>query len=305
MAQISLEQWKALVAVVEEGGYAPAAARLFKSQSAVTYAVQKLERLLQVPVFRLAGRKAVLTASGRALYERARALVDDAERLEHAARGLAAGVEPVIRVAVDALFPTWLMLGCLGRFAEEFPDTRVELTEAVLGGTDEALIERRVDLAIGTAIPQGFSGEAVMRVDFVPVAHPAHPLHALGRELTLRDLRAHRHLVVRDSALEHKRTGVGGLEQQRRWTVSNKATSIAAACMGLGFAWYAQGLIERELRAGQLRVLPMRDGGRRFATLYLMLADADLAGPAVRHLAHTLRAATAGRDGEAARESAA
>ena len=48
--RISLEQWRALQAVVDAGGYAQAAEMLHKSQSAVTYAVQKLESLLDVKV---------------------------------------------------------------------------------------------------------------------------------------------------------------------------------------------------------------------------------------------------------------
>ena len=49
--RITLEQWQALVAVVDAGGYAQAAERLHKSQSSVTYLVQKLESLLDVKVF--------------------------------------------------------------------------------------------------------------------------------------------------------------------------------------------------------------------------------------------------------------
>ena len=56
--RISLEQWRALRSVVEAGGYAQAAAQLHKSQSAVTYAVQKIESLLKVKIFELQGRKA-------------------------------------------------------------------------------------------------------------------------------------------------------------------------------------------------------------------------------------------------------
>ena len=43
MPRVTLDQWRALVAVVDAGGYAQAAEALHKSQSAVTYAVQKLE----------------------------------------------------------------------------------------------------------------------------------------------------------------------------------------------------------------------------------------------------------------------
>ncbi len=289
MTLITLDQWRALIAVVESGGYAQAAERLHKSQSTVTYAVQKLQRLLDVQVFQIDGRKAMLTDSGQVLYRRARSLVEDAERLERGARHLAAGIEPILRLAVEILFPTWLLLRCLDHFARDYPETRIDLTESVLGGTDEALIERRADLVICSAIPQGFSGEPLMRVNLVPAAHPDHPLHRLGRDLTLQDLRVHRQLVVRDSAIERKRESGGWLGADQRWTVSNKATSITAACMGLGFAWYAEDIIRRELDAGELKPLPLRGGGLRFGTLYLVLAEPDFAGPAVRHLAETIR----------------
>jgi len=49
---IALDQWRALIAVVDSGGYAQAAEALHKSQSAVTYAVQKIESVLGVGAFR-------------------------------------------------------------------------------------------------------------------------------------------------------------------------------------------------------------------------------------------------------------
>ena len=48
-----------------------------------------------------------------------------------------------------------------------------------------------------------------MRVRFVAVAHPDHPLHKLGRELTYRDLRRHRHLVVRDTGAQRAAAAPG------------------------------------------------------------------------------------------------
>ena len=65
--RITLDQWRALVAVVDHGSYAAAAAALHKSQSSVTYAVQKLESLLGVRAFTIEGRKSVLTPTGEFL----------------------------------------------------------------------------------------------------------------------------------------------------------------------------------------------------------------------------------------------
>jgi len=82
---ISLEQWRALIAVIEAGGYAQAAEALHKSQSAITYAVQKIESQLALKVFEIQGRKAVVTEAGQVLYRRARTLMEEALTLERGA----------------------------------------------------------------------------------------------------------------------------------------------------------------------------------------------------------------------------
>ena len=285
--KISLDQWTTLVSVVESGGYAQAGEQLHKSQSTLTYAIQKLEELLGVKVFEIRGRKAVLTPTGEVLYRRGKTLVDEATRLEHAAGELAQGWEPEIRLAVEIIFPTWLLLQCLAEFGKERPDTRFEIIESVLGGTDEALAGRKVELAIGSSIPPGFVGDTLMPVRLICVAAPSHPLHLLGRELTLDDLRRHRHLVIRDSGVQRSRAG--GWLNEVRWTVSHKATSIRAAVMGLGYAWYAEDAIREELDRGALKPLPLREGAERTGSLYLIFADRDAAGPGTRRLAEIIR----------------
>jgi len=285
--RISLEQWRALLTVVDAGGYAQAAAVLHKSQSAVTYAVQKIEALLGVKAFEVTGRKARLTQTGEVLYRRAKSLLEEAGALEVAAGQLAAGWEPELRLAVEIVFPTWLLLQCFARFGEERPQTHIELYETVLSGTEEALMQRRVDLAICSRIPPGFAGDPLMRLRFIAMAHPAHPLHQIGRELTLQDLRKHRHLVIRDTGSQ-RRSG-GWLSAEQGWTVSHKATSIHAAGMGLGFAWYAEETVRGELERGELRPLPLREGGERWGELYLVFADRDYAGPGAQRLAQIIR----------------
>src|SRR5258707_891496 len=77
--------------------------------------------------------------------------------------------------------------------------------------------------------------ESLMRVRFILAAHPDHQLHKLGRKLSIKDLRAHRQLVVRESS--PRRATPLTMEATQRWTVSNLATSIEAARSGHGFAW--------------------------------------------------------------------
>jgi DNA-binding transcriptional LysR family regulator len=286
--RISLEQWRSLQAVVDAGGYAQAAAALHKSQSAVTYAVQKIERQLKVKLFEIQGRKAHLTPGGRLLYRRAQALLEEAGAIESAARTLAAGWESEISLAVEIVFPTWLLLNALAKFALERPDTRIELYETVLSGTEEALVQGRVSFAIGSLIPPGFVGDALLPVRVLAAAHPDHPLHQLGRELTSEDLRRYRQLVVRDSGSARSRNALW-VEAEQRWTFSHKATSIHAATQGLGFAWFAEDTIRRELEQGLLKPLPLREGAELLAPLYLIHAGRDRVGPGASRLAEIIR----------------
>lgn len=287
-----MDQWQALVAVVEAGGYGQAAERINKTQSTVSYAVQKIERLLDVRLFEIRGRKAVLTDAGKVLYRRGRALIDEADRVERAAASLAHGWEAELRIAVETIFPTWLLLECMQDFSSQHPDIRVELYESVLDGTNELLLEGRVDLAVTSAIPQGFLGDPLMQVRSLAVAAPDHPLHKLGREITTDDLRAHRHLVIRDSGTQRIRNAMWQGANQR-WTVSHKATSIRAACMGLGFAWYGEEIIREELRSGQLKPLPLAEGAERHGMLYLVHADPESKGPGALLFESLLREAVA------------
>lgn len=295
-SRISLEQWRTLVAVVDAGGYAQAAEALNKSQSTVTYAVKKLETALDVRAFELQGRKAALTATGTLLYRRAKTLLEEADRLERAASSASAGWEAQIGLSADIVFPVWLLLDCMDRFARESPHTHIELIESVMGGSQEDLLTGRADIAITNRMPPGFFGEALATLRFVPVAHPDHPLHALGRALTPRDLRRHRHLVVRESG--SRRDSATSLVSDERWTVSNMPTSIGAACRGYGFAWYPEEKIRGELKDGTLKALPLVRGGERLVTVYLIVAEPEAAGPGVKRLAQIIREGAANLEDE-------
>jgi DNA-binding transcriptional LysR family regulator len=295
MPNITLEQWRTLISIVDAGGYAQAAETLFKSQSAVTYAVQKIESLLDVKVFEIQGRKAILTPTGQMLYRRALALVNEANELEQAAHALSAGWEANINLAAEILFPSLQLLSCMERFGLESPHTRIELIESVIGGTSESLLKGEADIAITPQLPPGFLGDLLIRIKIVAVAHADHPLHHLGHSLTYKDLRAYRHLVVRDSG-KNRNQRAAIVEVDQRWTVSQIATSIEAVSMGFGFAWLPEEHITRELETGILKPLPLKEGGTREIPLYLVIANPDFAGPGIRRLTEIIKSSVEGTE---------
>ena len=287
MSQVTLEQWQALIAVVEHDGYAQAAEALNKSQSSVSYAIQKLETVLGISAFKIKGRKAELTPAGKMLYQRASILVSEAKEVEALASRFAVGWEAEIRIAMDTLFPEWLMLDVIEAFTESHPLTRISLHETVLSGTDEALLRKEADLVIGARVPPGFLGDPLMNVTFIAVASAAHPLHQLQHPITYDDLRQHRQLVIKDSG--SRDMDAGWLGAQQRLTLSHIHTSINAACRGLGYAWYPELKIKKELLEGRLVPLPLATGGKRHISLNLTLAEGSFAGPACKAFAELLK----------------
>jgi len=285
----TLEQWATLAAVVDEGGFAAAGDALDRSQSAVSYAIQQLQAALPVPLTEHKGRRTLLTEAGTTLLRRARAVLGEVAALEALAASLAQGWEGELRLAADLIFPPTLLYEALGTFGPVCRATRVEVVESVLSGTTEALLRREVDLAIVGQLPPGFLGTRLMAVEFVPVAHRDHPLNALGRAVTLEDLKRARQIVVRDSG-SRRRIDAGWLGADERWTVSHIKTSIEILKNGLGFAWIPREHIAAELASGLLVPLPLAEGGSRRVDLHLVYADREAAGPATRELARILTA---------------
>lgn len=286
--KVTLEQWRALLAVIDAGGYAKAAEQLNKSQSAVSYAIAQLESALGVKVFNLQGRKAVATPGGELLYRRAKLLLEQAERLEKSASCLSVHVEPLVKIAVDIIVPPKKVLYCLSLFAKDFPDTRVEYFETVLSGTEDAVLKRQVDLAIGGHVPTGFVGEKLMTAKFHGVSSANHPLQHLGRPVTLEDMRQYRQIIVRDSG-QYRRHTVGWQEAEQRWTVGNIKTSLEAIRLGMGYAWIPDAYTKDDIEAGIIKYLPVEIGAEREVAVYLTFADSEFAGPATKKLAEILK----------------
>lgn len=289
LPRTTLEQWATLHAVVDRGGFEPAAEALSRSQSSVSYTLKRLQEQLPVAVLEQQGRRAVLTAAGEVILRRARAVLEEIHNLERLAATLAQGWESEVRVAVDIAFPPEPLLCSLATFSEQAPHTRVQLIESVLSGTCEALLHGDADLAVSGLVPPGFLGDPLTEVEFVAVAHRDHPLHALGRPLDDTDLKGHRQVVVRDTGV-YRQIDTGWLGAEQRWTVSHLRTAIVTIQRGLAFAWVPRGYIVEELERGELVPLPLREGGSRHGTFYLVFADRDGAGPATRALASMLMA---------------
>ncbi|ESP92652.1 LysR family transcriptional regulator [Pseudoalteromonas luteoviolacea] len=288
MLKVTLEQWRMFKAVVEHGGFNQASAQIHKSQSSIHNAVNKIETALGVKLFRVEGRKTLLTAAGELMLRRVEYLLDEAAKVETIGANLAEGIETKLRIAIDEIFPAHLLYRVLDKVSQEFPFLRIELVESVLNGANEQLQNANVDIAVSAFTLEGLFSEELCQIEFLAVASPQHALHQSDRALTLEDLKSHRQIVVRDSAVS-KSHDSGWLQASQRWTVSHMRTSIDMIRNGFGFAWLPVPLIEKELESGELVALNLQSGRTRQAQLHLTFVDGDSLGPAARTFLGELR----------------
>jgi DNA-binding transcriptional LysR family regulator len=275
----TLEQWAVLASVVDEGGFAQAANALHRSQSAVSYAVGRLQEALGLPLLELDGRKSVLTPHGKTLLSRARSLLRDLDTLEAVARSLKQGWEPELKLVVDAAFPRTQLFAIVADLQRACPTTDIQLADAVLSGAEEAITERHADVVVTSRVPPGFLGDRLIDVEFIAVARSDHPLLLIDRPLTLDDLTRHVQAVVRDSGSARPRDE-GWLGADHRYTVSSMESSVGLVLAGLAYAWLPEHVLANYLRDGVLRRIPLAGGGSRTVTLHIVTVHPELAGPA-------------------------
>jgi DNA-binding transcriptional LysR family regulator len=281
LARTTWEQWAVLAAVVDEGGFAQAALKLNRSQSAVSYSIARLQESLDLPLLTVEGRKSVLTPHGQTLLKRARALLKELGTLEQLASSLQQGWESELILVVDGAFPRARLLGIIAELQSTCPGTQIQLADVILSGAEQAIIEGSADVVITSRIPPGFLGDWLLDVAFIAVARPDHALFRIGRELTGDDLVRHVQAVVRDSGTTQPRDE-GWLGAERRFTVSSMEASLATILAGLAYAWLPEHMLQEQLQSGALRPLPLVTGGSRKVSLYVVAVRPDVLGPARR-----------------------
>src|SRR5690349_6356906 len=102
---LTLDQLQVFLTVAETGSFSAAARALNRAQSAITYAVQKLEAQTGAVLFDRADYRPTLTDAGRALLPRARRIADEVGQFKLQARGVAGGLEAELPIVVDSMFP--------------------------------------------------------------------------------------------------------------------------------------------------------------------------------------------------------
>lgn len=260
LGTLTLDQLRILVTIQETGSFSAAGRKLQRAQSAISHAVQTLERLQQVQLFDRSGRAPVLTEAGRVLTAQARQVLGQAELFERTASAMASGLEPELTFAVDGMAPTEPVIKSLAALQARFPDLAVTLFTEALGGAERRVRSGSAVLGLCILYPvtaQDLQAYPVTSIELVPVAAPTHPLAKETRSLEREVLAEHVQLVLTDP--ENQGGPSYSVVSPRIWRFVDLARRLDFLLAGFGWATMPLHLVERHLRDGELVRLPIAD----------------------------------------------
>ena len=127
---MNLDRLEVFLRIVETGSMGAASRVLHLTQPALSHSLKLLEEELGTPLFERQGRGLVLTAAGRALEPRARALLEAAQAIARDVGRTAAQRYHDLRVGTVDSVATFLVPHVLGRVRRGFPELAIKLTTA-------------------------------------------------------------------------------------------------------------------------------------------------------------------------------
>src|SRR5260221_4932253 len=291
--RVTLDQLRILVAVAETGSFSAAARRLRRVQSAISQSMQSLEAALDTAIFDRSGKPPKLTDAGRVLLDDARRVVHGAEMLRGRAESMADGVEPDLTLAVDAMFPSPVLMASLKALSETFPCLQVTLFTEGLGGPEQRLRDGVARFALYAPLPtsgQDLEAEFLAPITFVPVVAASHPLAAEPGPLTRDVLERQVQLVLTDRT--PLTTGLSGnIMSLRVWRFADLGSRLDYLLAGFGWCYMPVHLVEEHIAAGRLKRLDIKEHrGRAFSFPIHAIHDRRRPpGPAGRWLLDDLR----------------
>ncbi|PWV99016.1 DNA-binding transcriptional LysR family regulator [Hoeflea marina] len=157
------ELLRSFVAIAETGSFTTAAARVFRTPSAVSMQIKRLEEHLGVSVFARDARNVSLTPDGSVLLGYARRLI--ALNRETVTRFVTSAVSGVVRIGTPSDYGEAVLPGVLKRFAKTHPSVVVDVVIDQSSSLRKRLAAGQIDIALVSCVVDNAVelGEVVMQ----------------------------------------------------------------------------------------------------------------------------------------------
>src|SRR5256884_9957392 len=187
---MELSQLEVFLAVARERRFSRAAEKLFRTQSAVSQTIHKLEHELGEALFDRSSREGVLTDAGKVLYEYAEKLLNLRGEATESLAELRVLQKGKLVIAANE-FTALYLLPVLAEFRRLHPMIKVTVQRALGSHIPDDVLRHNSELGVLTYDPQESQLRSVVVYldELIFVVPPSHPL-AGERQVSIRQLGA-------------------------------------------------------------------------------------------------------------------
>jgi DNA-binding transcriptional LysR family regulator len=286
---MTYEQLITLDAIIQAGSFKAASELLFKSQPSISVAIKKLEEEFQIQIFNRDGYRPVLTSTGRSFYEKSKLALFQMESLQALGSELAMGIEPEIKLGMDAICPGSLFYSKIKNFIEKNDKTNLHLSVDILNGTVEKLISGEIQFGIFNMLSLAdqlhlFESVPLIEVEMIPV------IGNLNSRAPVKDIESLKQVpqVIIHSTGTSNTSSFGILEGGRKWYVNDILTKKEILLAGLGWGAMPDHMIQDHLESGELQKIELDGTSSRKAMVHLVRKKTTPLGPVAKELWKTL-----------------
>jgi DNA-binding transcriptional LysR family regulator len=298
---MEISQLEVFLAVAREGGFSRAAEKLYRTQSAVSQAIRKLEAEVGEPLFDRSTRDGVMTDAGQVLQEYAERLLNLRENARQALEELRELQKGKLVVGANE-FTALYLLRVLAEFRRLHPAIRIVVQRSLGSQIPDDLRRHNCEFGVLTYDPQDpeLASVVVYSDELIFVVPPQHPLARESR-VSIRQLGAESfvaHIVsspYREKVIQafekHKTPLHMGVELPTLQAIKR------FVAMGNGVAFLPEISGEDEIARGDLVRIPVQElrVHRKLRLIYRKSAALSHAGRAFLKIAESVAATQGGR----------
>ena len=260
---MELSQLEVFLSVARERRFSRAAEKLFRTQSAVSQTIRKLELEIGEPLFDRSSREGVLTDAGLVLQEYAEKLVNLRQDAKEALVEMRELQKGKLAIAANE-FTVLYLLPILTEFRRLHPTIKITVLRSLGSQIPDDLLKHKVELGVLSYDPQEpqLKSVVVYLDELTFVVPPGHPLASAG-EVSVHQLGAESfvaHIVgspYKDKVIEAFRRHKTPLHQDVELPTLQAIKRFVA--MGNGVALVPEISVESEIARGELVPVPVRE----------------------------------------------
>ena len=277
---MELSQLEVFLAVARERRFSRAAEKLFRTQSAVSQTIRKLEDELGEALFDRSSREGILTDAGRVLYEYAEKLINLRSEASESLTELRELQKGKLVIAANE-FTVLYLLPVLVEFRRLHPMIKITVERSLSSRIPDEVLRYSTEFGVISYEPQEASLQSVVVYldELVLVVPPRHPLGS-AKQVSIRQLGAESfvaHIVsspYREKVIQLFKTHKTPLHMDLELPTLQAIKQFVA--MGSGVALVPEISVETELARGELVNIPVRELELKRKLRLIYRTDANL-----------------------------